>query len=228
MATEPKTGVLLAPKAPNLPIAPGEYEARFHEQFTNILRLYFNSIDNFTGALSSTSGGGSLQFPYIAAEDNGEQYATGNSVPTVVTWDTLVSGNSFTLNVDNTATAAVSGVYKIDYSLQLANTANAIHDVYVWLQVNGSLVAGSTSKFTLQARKSSGVYNYVVAYSSIVFEINAGDSFKLWWETDLAYNPVGPVDGVYMDYIPAQVSPHARPSAPSAVGSITFVSRLPT
>jgi hypothetical protein len=228
MATEPKTGVLLAPKAPKLPIAPGEYEARFHEQFTNILRLYFNSIDNFTGALSSTSGGGSLQFPYIAAEDNGEQYATGDNIPTVVTWDTLVSANGFTLNIDNTATAAVSGVYKIDYSLQLANTANAIHDVYVWLQVNGSLVAGSTSKFTLQARKSSGVYNYVVAYSSIVFEINAGDSFKLWWETDLAYNPVGPVDGVYMDYIPAQVSPHARPSAPSAVGSITFVSRLPT
>jgi hypothetical protein len=144
-----------------------------------------------------------------------------------VTWDTLVSANGFTLNIDNTATASVSGVYKIDYSLQLANTANAIHDVYVWLQVNGSLVAGSTSKFTLQARKSASVYNYIVAYSSIVFEINAGDSFKLWWETDLAYNPVGPVDGVYMDYIPAQVSPHARPSAPSAVGSITFVSRLP-
>ena len=228
MATEPKTGPLLAPKAPNLPIAPGEYEARFHEQFTNILRLYFNSIDNFTGALSSTAGGGSLQFPYIAAEDNGEQYAAGDSVPTVVTWDTLVSGNSFTLNVDNTATAAVSGVYKIDYSLQLANTANAVHDAYVWLQVNGSLVAGSTSKFSLPARKSAGVPSYLIAYSSIVFEITAGDSFKLWWETDLAYNPVGPVDGVYMDYIPAQTVPHARPSAPSAVGSITFVSRLPT
>ena len=227
MTTQPKTGPLLVPKAPNLPIAPGEYEARLHEQFTNILRLYFNQLDNFNGALNGTSGGGSLQFPYIAAEDNGVQYASGNSVPTVVTWDTLVSANGFTLNIDNTATASVSGVYKIDYSLQLANTANALHDVYVWLQVNGSLVAGSTSKFTLQARKSASVYNYIVAYSSIVFEINAGDSFKLWWETDLAYNPVGPVDGVYMDYIPAQVSPHARPSAPSAVGSITFVSRLP-
>jgi hypothetical protein len=227
MTTQPKTGPLLVPKAPNLPIAPGEYEARLHEQFTNILRLYFNQLDNFNGALNGTSGGGSLQFPYIAAEDNGVQYASGNSVPTVVTWDTLVSANGFTLNIDNTATASVSGVYKIDYSLQFANTANAIHDAYVWLQVNGSLVAGSTSKFTLQARKSAGVYNYIVAYSSIVFAINAGDSFKLWWETDLAYNPVGPVNGIYMDYIPAQVSPHARPSAPSAVGSITFVSRLP-
>jgi len=228
MATTTLALLFRGTKAPNQPIAPVEYDQRFQDQFSNVLRLYFNTIDNFTDAIGGTSGGGSLQFPHIAAEDNGEQYASGSNTPTVVTWDTLVSGNSFTLNVDNTATAAVSGVYKIDYSLQLANTANAIHDVYVWLQVNGSLVAGSTSKFTLQARKSSGVYNYVVAYSSIVFEINAGDSFKLWWETDLAYNPVGPVDGVYMDYIPAQVSPHARPSAPSAVGSITFVSRLPT
>jgi hypothetical protein len=228
MTTQPKTGPLLAPKAPNLPIAPGEYEARLHEQFTNILRLYFNQLDNFNSALNGTSGGGSLQFPHIAAEDNGEQYASGNDTPTVVTWDTLVSSNGFTLNIDNTATASVSGVYKIDYSLQFANTDNTVHDAHVWLQVNGSLVAGSTSKFSLPARKSAGVFTYIVAYSSIVFEIDAGDSFKLWWETNQAYNPVGPVDGVYMDYIPAQTVPHPRPSAPSAVGSITFVSRLPT
>lgn len=228
MATTTLALLLRGTKAPNQPIAPVEYDQRFQDQFSNVLRLYFNTIDNFTDAVSGTAGGGSLQFPYIAAEDNGEQYAAGNSVPTVVTWDTLVSGNGFTLNVDNTATAAVSGVYKIDYSLQFANTDNTVHDVHVWLQVNGSLVDGSTSKFSLPARKSTGVYTYIVAYSSIVFSIEAGDSFKLWWETNQAYNPVGPVDGVYMDYIPAQTVPHARPSAPSAVGSITFVSRLPT
>lgn len=228
MATTTLALLLRGTKAPNQPIAPVEYDQRFQDQFSNVLRLYFNTIDNFTDAVSGAAGGGSLQFPYIAAEDNGEQYASGNSVPTVVTWDTLVSSNGFTLNIDNTATASVSGVYKIDYSLQFANTDNTIHDVHVWLQVNGSLVDGSTSKFSLPARKSASVYTYIVAYSSIVFEIEAGASFKLWWETNQAYNPVGPVDGVYMDYIPAQTVPHARPSAPSAVGSITFVSRLPT
>lgn len=228
MATTAIALLLRGTKAPNQPIAPVEYDQRFQDQFSNVLRLYFNQLDNFTGAISSTAGGGNLQFPYIAAEDNTEQYAAGDSVPTVVTWSNLVSGNGFTLNVDNTATALVSGVYKIDYSLQFANTDNTIHDVHVWLQVNGSLVAGSTSKFSLPARKSAGVYTYVVAYSSVVFEIEAGDAFKLWWETSKAYNPTGPVDGVYMDYIPAQTVPHARPAAPSAVGSITFVSRLPT
>ena len=118
-------------------------------------------------------------------------------------------------------------IYKIDYSLQFANTANAAHDVYVWLEVNGGTqVPNSTSKFTLPARKSAGVYSFVVAYSSVTFEVTGGDEVKLYWATDQAYNPVGPVDGVYMEYIPAQTVPYAHPAAPSAIGSITFVSDL--
>jgi hypothetical protein len=33
-------------KAPNLPVAPREYDAVFFEQFTNVLRLYFAQLDN--------------------------------------------------------------------------------------------------------------------------------------------------------------------------------------
>ncbi len=148
--------------------------------------------------------------------------------PTIVQWGTLESGSGFTLNLDNTATCLESGVFKIDYSLQLANTSNSIQNAYVWLKLNGTDLARSGSRFTLQARKSAGVFEYVVAYSSITFEVETGDSIGLWWSTDLAYNPVGPVDGVFMDYIPPQVLPYPHPSAPSAIGSITFVSRLPT
>jgi hypothetical protein len=39
---------LIPPKAPNLLLAPpSEYEARYHEQLNNALRLYFNQIDSF-------------------------------------------------------------------------------------------------------------------------------------------------------------------------------------
>ena len=30
------------PAPPNLPLAPRDYESRYHEQFNNVLRLYFN------------------------------------------------------------------------------------------------------------------------------------------------------------------------------------------
>ena len=219
--------LLRGTKAPNLPIAPGDYEARFHEQFTNILRLYFSQIDNVTSALSGGSGGQYLQNPHIAAQNTADQYATATNTPTKVLWNTLDSDDGFTLNIDSTATASYGGVYKIDFSIQFSNTDNAAHDSYLWLRVNNVDLPGSSSKFTIAARKSAGVPSHLVGYSSVTFEIEAGDSIGLWWATDLAYNPVGPVDGVYLEHENAQTVPYARPSNPSAVGSIVFVSRLP-
>jgi hypothetical protein len=215
-------------KAPNLLVAPVVYDQRYVDQLNNALRLYFNQIDNVTGTVLGPDGGKYIQSPHISASNSANQYATATDTPTIVQWDALESGSGFTLNLDNTATCLESGVFKIDYSLQLANTSNSIQNAYVWLKVNGADLARSGSRFTLQARKSAGVFAYVVAYSSITFEVETGDTIGLWWSTDLAYNPVGPVDGVFMDYIPAQVSPYPHPAAPSAIGSITFVSRLPT
>jgi len=39
--------------APRLPNAPREYEALYQEQFMNILRLYFNQLDNATQQLTT-------------------------------------------------------------------------------------------------------------------------------------------------------------------------------
>ena len=151
------------------------------------------------------------------------QYAGGNDTPTKVAWNTLDTSYGFTL-ASNQATAAYDGVYKIDYSLQFVNTDNAQNDVFVWLQVNGSNVAGSTTQFTVPARKSVGVHGYLCAYSTVTFAVNAGDVFALYWATPQAYNTVGPVDGVYMEYVTSQSSPYARPTIPSAVGAITYIS----
>ena len=37
--------------APNLPLAPDEWDRRFQDQYSNVLRLYFNRLDNFTARL---------------------------------------------------------------------------------------------------------------------------------------------------------------------------------
>lgn len=49
--TTAKSGVLLASKAPNLPIAPVEYAQQYQDQVLNALRLYFNQVDNITQAV---------------------------------------------------------------------------------------------------------------------------------------------------------------------------------
>ena len=129
--------------------------------------------------------------------------------------------------MDNTATATYAGNYKITYSLQFANDDNAAHDAIVWLQVNGVNIASSSTIFTIQARKSAGIPSYVCGYSEVVFPLNAGDTVALFWGTDQAATSGG-ATGNYIYYRAAQTTPMAYPETPSAIGSITFVSALPS
>jgi hypothetical protein len=218
---------LRPPKAPNLLVAPIVYDQRYVDQLTNALRLYFNQIDNGLGFLLSGTGGSTLSLPFVAASDSTDQITADANTPTVVKWNTLEGGNGFTLNSPGSATALVSGIYKITYSLQFVNTDNAIHNAAVWLKVNNVDVPRSTTVFTLQARKSAGVYNFLCGYSEVVFSLEAGDELELYWAADAAYRVSPARGGIYIEAIAAQASPYVRPAVPSAIGSITFVSRLP-
>jgi len=223
--------IIQNPAPPNLPLATQEYERRYQDQYSNVLRLYFNRLQNALATLFNRLGGRYLNFPYIAASDTTIQYATASNTPTVVKWTALTAGNGFTLNADSTATAQAAGLYKITYSLEFANDDNLAHDAVVWLRINGATsaadVPGSATLFSLSARKSAGVPTFLCAYSEVVFPLNVGDTVGLWWGTDQAATSGG-VTGVYMDYRAAQTTPMAYPEVPSAVGSITFVSNLST
>ena len=47
MAQQP----LINPPVPNLPLGTEEYERRFQDQYSNILRLFFNQLNNALGVL---------------------------------------------------------------------------------------------------------------------------------------------------------------------------------
>jgi hypothetical protein len=216
-------------KAPNLPIGPVEYSQQYQDQLTNALRLYFAQVDNFNGGLSGANGGSYLTFPHIAASYSSDQYATANNTPTIVQWDSLDAGSGFTLNVDNTATAQFSGIYKITYSIQFINNINAIHNATVWLRINGVTpaadVLNSATIFSVPARKSAGEPSYVCGYSEVVFQLTAGDKVGLWWGTDQAATSGGTL-GVSMWHQPIETTPMNHPDVPSVIGSITFVSAV--
>jgi len=232
MATTLKTGALIPSKAPNLPIGPVDYDQQYQDQFTNVLRLYFNQIDNFASGIGGTNGGSYLKFPFIAAQDSTAQYANVSNTAVIILWNTLSNGSGFTLNANSTATAQFSGIYKITYSLQFANNDNAQHDSIVWLRSNGSNSAcdinSSTTIFTVPARKSAGIPAKVCGYSEVVFPLNAGDNVGLWWGATQAATANASAAGVYIYAQAAQTTPMAYPAVPSAIGSITFVSALST
>ena len=220
------TTTLVASKAPNLPIGPVDYSQQHQDQFSNTLRLYFAQGDNNWSALLGENGGRYIRFPHVSAYDSSVQYTTSNTATTVV-FSTLATGSGFTLNANSTATCTYSGIYKIDYSLQFANTDNNPHDADVWLKVDGTNVTESGTRFTVTSRKSANVASYICGYSHVTFAINAGQVVALTWATDQAAS-AGGATGIYIDALPASTSPYNRPSIPSSIGTIQFVSGLTT
>lgn len=78
MATAPKTTPILPPKAPNLLIAPVSYAQLYQDQLNNVLRLYFNQIDNFAFGLTSGAGGAAIKFPNGAFHQDGYTTLSAN------------------------------------------------------------------------------------------------------------------------------------------------------
>jgi hypothetical protein len=168
--------------------------------------------------------GSNIVMPHIAASDDTDQLATASDTATLVKWNTLNSGFGWTLNSPGSATADIAGIYKIAYGLQLTNTDNTAHDAATWLKVNNNDVPNSTVIFTVPARKSAGVFSYLLAFSEVVFEVDVGDEIELYWATNQAYATSPASDGIYLEHLPAQSVPYARPANASALGSITYIS----
>jgi hypothetical protein len=226
-------------RAPPLPIAGPEYKQDYFAQLIRALGLYFNQLDSktpvqwetviadyFNGGLFTGQGYG-LTMPHIAASDSTDQYATANDTPTAVSFNTLDSNSGWTLGAPGSATSERAGIYRITFSLQLANNANAVHTATVWLRINGIDAPNSATYFTLPARKSALEPTYVAGYSEVTFSLNAGDVVELYWATEQAATSGG-TTGVYLAQEPVQTTPYNHPAAPSVIGSIVFLSALPT
>ena len=212
-------------KAPNLVISEPDYKINNEEQFRNQLRLYFNQVDSGFEQILIGVGGANIDFPHIVAYYDADQYASADDTPTKVLWNNAPDISGFTLNADNTATTDYTGTYKIEYRLQALNTDNVAHNVTVWLQVNGTDVADSATKFTVPARKSATEFTYNTLASFVSWEATAEDVFALYWATEKAYNTTGPVDGIYLESETAQTTPYAHPEVPSSYGVIQYIGR---
>jgi hypothetical protein len=79
--------------APNLPLAPNEYDRRFVDQFNNVLRLYFNQIDKILGQLNANTPLTVANLPSASVAGVGSRaFVTDSSVSTFGT--TVAAGGS--------------------------------------------------------------------------------------------------------------------------------------
>ena len=203
--------------SPRLPAAPIQYDAQFIEQYSNILRLYFNQLDSLTGALLGESGGRYVRFPYGAFSSGVDQTTTANTA-TLVTLDTTDFSNEVSI-ASSKITVANSGLYNLQFSVQLENSNNAPQDVYIWLKQNGTDITGSTGVVGMPARKNPGDPFHAIYGWNYFLSMTAGQYIEIYWSTTSA--------DVSIQYYAASGSP-TKPATQSVVATMSFVSALST
>ena len=209
--------LLRHPAAPNLPIAPGQYDSRYQEQFNNVLRLYFNQLNNNLLALFGRYGGQYVQLPLGSFYDTTDQTAASTTTAYVVTLNTTDISSGVSVKNSSEIHVEQDGYYNIQYSIQLSNDDNATQDVDIWFRKNGVDIANSNSRFGLAPRKSAGDPYHVIAALNFVVSLQAGDYVQVYWRTSNT--------NTYIEYYSAPSSP-TRPAIPSVILTATFVSAI--
>lgn len=211
-------------KAPNLPNAPRDgYNTNYFDQYSNILRLYFNQIDNFGASLLNGSGGGSVTFPYGAFSSGVTQSAASNTA-TALTFNTTDFANGFSIVSSSRITPDYPGLYNLQFSVQLQNLSNATEDVYVWLKqytaATSTLadIVGSTGLIGMLPRKSAGNASHSINGWNYYVSMAEGDYLQIYWSTTNGTD-------VTIPYYAASASP-TKPATQSVVATMSFVSAL--
>lgn len=207
-------------KAPSLPIAPAAYNQQAQDKYSNILRLYFNTIDNITSALLGVIGMTSFSAPYGSFIDTSTVVAVPNVAATVLFNGVNTNSSQVYIGAPTSRIYITnSGIYNYQYSLQVTNISNAIYPVTVWIRQNGVDVPNSSSVFTTVDRGSGGVHSEVILAINYLIPVQAGDYVELVWLTTST--------NVSLSTIPAHVTAPIYPQAPAAIVTVTFVSALP-
>ena len=197
------------PKAPSLPFAEVQYSRNYLDQLNNVLRLYFNQLDNTFQSLLSIAGGAAFKFP------NGSFYlTTQQTIPVINTAYAIPFNNTSVSNQVAIGTTTshivtdVAGYYNFQFSAQLAKTAGSTMTAWVWPRVNGVDIPDSNTKLQLTGSSSSEM----VAAWNFVLPMNAGDYFELYWAAD------------HVDVIlKAEAANSFSPAIPPVILTATFV-----
>jgi hypothetical protein len=202
------------PKAPSLPFAEVQYSRNYLDQLNNVLRLYFNQLDNVFQSLLSIAGGAAFKFPvgsfYLTTQQTIPVINTAYAIPFNVT---AISNQVAIGTTTSHIVTSIPGYYNFQFSVQLAKTAGSTMSAWVWPRVNGVDVADSNTKLQLTGSSSSEM----VAAWNFVLPMNAGDYFELYWASD------------HVDVILKTTATNAfSPAIPPVLLTATFVSALYT
>ena len=167
------------------------------------------------GTLSNTATPTPLGY-YGAWQDDNTQTAAANNTGYAMmfrTTDVTPNGISIVNNGSGNPTRitfAYTGIYNIQFSSQFQNADTQLHDVNIWLRLNGSDITGSNGLCSIPS-SHGGTPGHTIAAWNYVLNVVGGQYYELIWMTDDATH-------VTMQYYAAGSPP---PAAASVILTVT-------
>ena len=198
---------------PRLPSASGAYNQQEMEQYSNVLRLYFNRLNNVTSSITGPNGGQYVDCP------NGLFFNTvSQTLPAINTGYPITYNNTYLHNaVDRNATntsrieIGISGIYNFQYSGQLLSTNASAKTVWIWLSRDGTDIGYSTRAYTLETNN-----HYRSVSWNFNIDMTAGQYLEIYWAAD---------DTNVTLTAEAASTPH--PGISSSVLAVNFIAPVP-
>jgi hypothetical protein len=208
---------LQTPAVPDLPNPQDRYDRLTVAQTNGALRTFFLKLTNALQSIASPRGGRFINNPYGAFQDGTDQTAANTTTAYAITFDTTDFNNGVTLSNSSRLNVSQSGIYNIQFSVQLVNTTNASVDIDIWFRKNGTNIDKSNSRFGLAPRKSLGDPFHLIGAINFFVSLDTNDYVELMWRTSDV--------GAYIEHYAASSTP-TRPSIPSVIATVSFVSNL--
>lgn len=208
---------LQTPAVPDLPNPQDRYDRLTVAQTNGALRTFFLKLTNALQSLASPRGGRFINNPYGAFQDSTDQTAANTTTAYAVTFDTTDFSNGVTLSNSSRLNVSQSGIYNLQFSIQLTNNTTQIHDVDIWFRKNGVDIDNSNSRFGVSARKGAGNPFHTIAALNFFVNLSSSDYVQIMWRTTDV--------NVFIEQYAAGTSP-TRPTIPSVIATVTFVSNL--
>jgi hypothetical protein len=207
---------LESPSIPSLGYPPEVYERRHFNENYGALNNYLRKLTTVLGSLFGPRGGKFLNIPYGAFQSTVDQTAAAANTAYAMTLNTVDYANGVSVASNSRITVAEAGIWNLQWSGQFQNTDSQLHDVRVWLKINGTVVTGSTGFISIP-NSHGGIDGHSIAGWNYFLSLNTNDYVELWWETDNTAIS-----------IQAYAASGNYPSTASIIATMSFVSNLPT
>ena len=198
---------------PRLPSAPKDYLAHYQEQYSNVLRLFFDRLINTVSAVIGINGGQYVECPNGLFFNTADQPIAVINTAYPVVFNATYLSNAVQLQSGSTSRveALVSGIYNFQYSGQVLSSSGSAKELAIWIRRDGTDIGYSTRVFTDSVNNhrntTSWNFNIDLQAGQYIEIIAAVTSTNLWLDAQVAASP--------------------KTGVPSSVLTVNYISPLP-